>query len=103
MNYEFPSLDFFTLGASVKPSDYNPDKIVSIKTKDENSRVFYTETKISDIENFIASYFKTKHDLDKLNAEKILVQKNLYEYEDNKISVEELSANLYKIFNITKK
>jgi hypothetical protein len=103
MNYEFPHLDFYTLGASIKPAEYNPNEIVVIKTEDEKSRVFYVQTKISDIENFIASYFKTKYELDKINAEKILVQKNLYEYEDNKISVEELSTNLYKIFNIAKK
>ena len=103
MNYELPNLDFFTLGASVKPSDYNPDKIVSIKTEDSKFQIFYVQTKISDVENIVADYIETKHNLNKVNAEKILVQKNLYEYEDNKISVEELSANLYKIFNITKK
>ena len=103
MNYELPHLDFFTLGASVKPSDYNPNKIVSIKTEDNKSQIFYVQTKISDVENIVTDYIETKHNLNKVNAEKILVQKSLYEYEDNKISIEELSANLYKIFNIAKK
>ena len=103
MNYELPHLNFFTLGASVKPENYNPDELVSIKTKDSKSQIFYVQTKISDVENIVADYIETKHNLNKLNAEKILVQISLYEYEDKKINIEELSANLYKILNIAKK
>jgi hypothetical protein len=103
MKYELPSLDFFNLGASVKPDSYNPDQIVFIKTEDSKSQIFYLQTKVSDIENIVSDYIEIKHNLNKINAEKVLVQKNLYEYEDDKINVEELSANLYKIFNIAKK